>query len=128
MLQVVAGIIEDKGKVLLCQRHHLSKRFPLKWEFPGGKVEKGEDPEAAIIRELNEELGISVSKVEYIDRYLFSYPKEDPFELFFFKIKEYQNLPRNLQFEKFGWVLTSFIKDYDLLEGDLPFVNKFYRS
>lgn len=128
MLQVVAGIIENKGKILLCQRHHLSRRFPLKWEFPGGKVEKGEDPKAAIFRELQEELGISVNNVEHLDHYHFSYPAEDPFELFFFKIKEYQNLPRNLQFEKMEWVSISLIKDYDLLEGDLPFVNKFYYS
>ena len=128
MLQVVAGIIEDKGKVLLCQRHHLSKRFPLKWEFPGGKVENGEDPETAIARELNEELGIIVTDIDRIDRYVFAYPKEDQFELFFFKVKKYQNKPCNKQFEKIEWVFTSFIKDHNLLEGDLPFVDNYYSS
>ena len=55
MTTVVAGILERDGRILICQRK-ADQAHPLKWEFPGGKVEAGEEPEAALQRELNEEL------------------------------------------------------------------------
>ena len=57
MTTVVAGVIERAGLVLIAQRKRTGQH-PLKWEFPGGKVEPNETPEAALIRELDEELGI----------------------------------------------------------------------
>ncbi len=128
MLHVVAGIIELDGYVLLCQRHHDSLRFPLKWEFPGGKVEKDESPEVAIIRELHEELGILVKEVEKIDEYNFSYENESEFRLHFFRILEFENTPQNLQFESIAWSLNNNLLKYDLLEGDLPFVKREYEG
>ncbi len=128
MLHVVAGIIELGGYILLCQRHKDSRRFPLKWEFPGGKVEKGESPEDAIKRELNEELGILVQEVEKVDAYSFGYPNEESFYLHFFKINEYKNTVQNLQFEGMAWVRPEKILNYDMLKGDLPFVEREYES
>lgn len=127
MLQVVAGIIEQEGHILLCQRHRNSLRFPLKWEFPGGKVEHNESPENAMIRELHEELGIKVITLEKIEDYLFNYPQEDTFHLLFYKIIAFKNSLQNLQFETMTWVKKENIKDYDLLEGDLPFVKQTYK-
>jgi len=128
MLHVVAGIIELDDYILLCQRHCDSRRFPLKWEFPGGKVEKGESPENAIKRELNEELGIIVESFEKIEAYSFSYPDEKAFHLHFFKINEYNNTIQNLQFEAMSWVRPEEILNYDMLEGDLPFVKREYKN
>ncbi|MGH9783493.1 MAG: NUDIX domain-containing protein, partial [Terriglobia bacterium] len=54
---VVAALLFDKGRVLICQRSP-DGQFPSKWEFPGGKIEPGEDPKEALRRELFEELGI----------------------------------------------------------------------
>ena len=124
MLQVVAGIIELDGYILLCQRHHTSRRFPLKWEFPGGKVEPGENPDEAIKRELNEELGIVVEDIEIIDTYSFNYPDEDRFNLIFYKIKNFQNTIQNMQFEAMSWTLPEHLRNLDILEGDLPFVKR----
>jgi 8-oxo-dGTP diphosphatase len=60
MIDVVAGVIfDDAGRILACQRPP-GKHLAGKWEFPGGKVEPGETPEAALIRELQEELGVTV--------------------------------------------------------------------
>ena len=123
MLHVVAGIIEIDNQILLCQRHRDSKRFPLKWEFPGGKVETGESPEHAVRRELNEELGIIVEKIEKIDEYDFAYNGEDTFYLHFFKILNYKKTIRNLQFEDMAWVKRDEIFIYDLLDGDRPFLD-----
>jgi len=128
MLHVVAGIIEMDGYILLCQRHRDSRRFPLKWEFPGGKVESGEDPVGAIKRELTEELGILVEDLEKVDAYSFSYPGEDNFYLHFFKILSFQNTIQNKQFETMSWVRFEEIINYDLLEGDLPFAEREYEK
>jgi len=125
MLHVVAGIIELKGRILLCQRHRDSGRFPLKWEFPGGKVESGESPENAIRRELYEELGIIVGQIQKIDEYDFAYNGEDPFFLHFFRIMKYKKAIRNLQFEDMAWAKWDEILNYDLLDGDRPFLNKY---
>ena len=128
MLHVVAGVIEMDGYVLLCQRHRDSRRFPLKWEFPGGKVESGEDPIDAIKRELNEELGIIVEDLEKVDAYVFNYPGEDNFYLHFFKILTFQNTIQNKQFEAMSWIRSEEVIHHDLLEGDLPFVKREYDS
>src|SRR5436309_3358499 len=55
--QVVAALVQQDGKFLVCQRTK-HQPLPLKWEFPGGKIEPGESPEQALRRELDEELGI----------------------------------------------------------------------
>ncbi|MCF7832374.1 MAG: (deoxy)nucleoside triphosphate pyrophosphohydrolase [Candidatus Marinimicrobia bacterium] len=126
MLQVVAGIIELDGFILLCQRHRDSRRFPLKWEFPGGKVETGESPIDAIKRELEEELGIQVVDPEKLDAYSFGYPGEEDFHLHIFKIHTYENTIQNRQFETMSWVRPEEILNFDMLEGDLPFVKKMH--
>src|SRR3974377_409299 len=85
MVQVVAAIIERDGRILVGQRMP-GQSHPLKWEFPGGKVEPGETPEQALARELEEELGVSGAAGEIITRYQFAYPGKDPIELLFFRI------------------------------------------
>ncbi|MBN2780623.1 MAG: (deoxy)nucleoside triphosphate pyrophosphohydrolase [Candidatus Marinimicrobia bacterium] len=122
MLQVVAGIIELDGFVLLCRRRANERRFPRKWEFPGGKVEDDESPEAAIDRELREELGIRVKTKKPYARYTFQYDGELPFELIFFTILDHDHTIQNLQFESMAWVLREKLNSYDLLEGDKPLV------
>src|SRR5437667_11891504 len=60
MKRVVAALIEEDGKLLVCQRTR-HQTMPLKWEFPGGKIEEGEQPRDALRRELEEELAINAS-------------------------------------------------------------------
>ena len=122
MLHVVAGIIELDGRFLLCRRHRNERRFPLKWEFPGGKVEPGESPEQAIIRELREELGIEVRELRPIMDYDFRYPCEPTFHLHFFHIPDFGNTIQNIQFETTAWITKENMMNYDLLDGDKPFV------
>ena len=66
MIAVVAGVVRREGRVLLCQRPE-GKRFGLLWEFPGGKVEAGESPEAALERELREELDVETRTGRVLD-------------------------------------------------------------
>ena len=126
MLEVVAGIIKSDKGVLLCQRHHASRRFPLKWEFPGGKVEAGETPSNAIIRELHEELAINVEKIELLFNYQFAYPNEAPIHLYFFNILKYSKDIQDLQFEKIEWVPFENLRTYDILKGDIPFLDLYF--
>ena len=62
MIRVVGAVLNDKHYVILAKRAHNSKNFPNLFEFPGGKIEHNETPQKALIRELNEELGIIVNK------------------------------------------------------------------
>lgn len=124
MLQVVAGIIQIDGYVLICRRHSDSLRFPLKWEFPGGKIELGEGPRKALDRELHEELGIAVKSAEILDRYIYRYEREDDFELIFFEVSEFDNTIQNRQFDRMAWVRSEQLPDYELLDGDKPLLKK----
>ena len=82
MIQVVAAILERGGHVLIGRRKP-EQSHPLKWEFPGGKVEPGETPEQALARELEEELGLRARPAR--DHPVpYTYPGKDPIELIFF--------------------------------------------
>jgi 8-oxo-dGTP diphosphatase len=71
-IPVVCALIERNGCVLLAQRP-AHKHLPLKWEFPGGKVEPGEAPDAAVVREIREELGCAIALVRALPRFTHDY-------------------------------------------------------
>src|ERR1700734_2448152 len=89
MKQVVAAVIEQNGKLLVCQRTR-HQTMPLKWEFPGGKIEEGEQPRDALRRELEEELGINATIGDEAARIQHAYPNGGSVELRFFVVREYQ--------------------------------------
>ena len=117
MTQVVAAIIERNGEILICQRKP-DGAHPLKWEFPGGKVEVGEIPERALARELQEELAIRAAVGAEIARYEYSYPGRSPILLMFYSVREFEGEPRNLDFHAIRWVSVERLAQYDFLEGD----------
>jgi 8-oxo-dGTP diphosphatase len=88
MKRVVAALIFKNGKVLICQRTR-HQTMPLKWEFPGGKIEEGEQPRDALRRELDEELGIEAKLEEEVARIRHEYPGGGAVELRFFTVREY---------------------------------------
>ncbi|HEY4362279.1 MAG TPA: (deoxy)nucleoside triphosphate pyrophosphohydrolase [Bryobacteraceae bacterium] len=126
-LQVVAAVIEREGKILIAQRKRDGKH-PLKWEFPGGKVESGELPPAALARELHEELDIDATIDTQLDAYEICYPGGRPLRLLFFRVIEWQGEPRNLVFERIVWEFPERLRDYDFLEGDAAFLRKLAAS
>jgi len=121
---VVAAVIERDGRILIAQRKRTGQH-PLKWEFPGGKVEPHETPEAAMVRELEEELGIRVQVGAEICRYEFQYPGNWPFLLMFYRVAEFSGEPKNLDFEKIVWAPRQRLGDYDFLEGDAEFLRQY---
>lgn len=126
MLAVVAAVIERGDEILIARRRR-GARHALKWEFPGGKVEPGESPRAALRRELREELAISAKIGPEITRYGFTYPGRHPFLLIFFKVTEFRGEPQALTFDSIVWEKRYRLPSYDFLEGDVNFVRSLAR-
>ncbi|MCP5111572.1 MAG: (deoxy)nucleoside triphosphate pyrophosphohydrolase [bacterium] len=124
---VVAGIIVEDGNVLIGQRKR-TQRHPLKWEFPGGKVELGETPRAALKRELQEELAIQATVGREIVRYEYSYPRRRPALLIFYRVKAFRGTASNVVFKQIKWVPPTKLPDYDFLDGDIDFIRRLVRG
>jgi len=121
MKRVVAGIIEKDGKLLVCQRTR-HQTMPLKWEFPGGKIEEGEQPRDALRRELEEELGIHAKIGDEIARVQHIYPNSTTVELRFFIVREYDGELENRIFRDVQWSVAKDLPSYDFLEADASLV------
>jgi 8-oxo-dGTP diphosphatase len=121
MKRVVAAVIEKEGKLLVCQRTR-HQTMPLKWEFPGGKIEEGEQPRAALRRELEEELGIHATIGDEIVRIKHRYPNGVMVELRFFIVREYEGEIENRIFRDLQWSVPKDLGSYDFLEADASLV------
>ena len=121
MTRVVAGLIQREGLILICQRQ-AGHWHGLKWEFPGGKVEDGEQPAEALARELKEELGITAKVGPLLLRHPYQYPGRQPIELFFFEVEGFEGEPQNLDFESICWVQAKELPAFDFLAGDSEFI------
>jgi 8-oxo-dGTP diphosphatase len=121
MTTVVAAIIERDRRILICQRRP-DHAHPLKWEFPGGKVEEGELPADALRRELDEELAIDAVIGAEVTRYEYSYPAKPPIMLIFYRVSEFRGEPRNRVFQQIRWEPATKLRNFDFLEGDVDFV------
>jgi len=124
MVQVVAAIIERDRRILIGQRQP-EQSHPLKWEFPGGKVEPGESPEQALTRELEEELAIRNARGPEITRYEFTYPGRDPIALIFYRVTGFEGEPQNLIFREMRWEPRAKLAEFDFVEGDRAFIQAF---
>lgn len=122
-VEVVAGLIFEQRRLLVCQRNAQSA-FPLKWEFPGGKVEADEPHEEALRRELKEELAINVHQLSEFFRHKHVYANLANVNLRFFRIIDYSGQVKNLVFQEIKWVPIEELPKLDFLEGDLPLVQK----
>ena len=122
-IEVVAGLIFRDGRLLACQRHE-SAAFPLKWEFPGGKVEAGESDVEALRRELLEELGIAVQDAKQVFHHEHVYPEGPEVSLRFFRILSHDGAMQNLVFQRIAWVDLAELDQLDFLEGDRPLIQR----
>ena len=123
MTTVTAAVIEQNGRVLICRRR-ADQKYPLKWEFPGGKVEPGEDPEAGLRRELEEELSIRVGQAEELTRQEFQYPGRPAILLIFYRVSRYAGMVKNRIFAELLWAEPRELPGFDFLEGDIDFVRQ----
>ena len=121
MKRVVAAIILRDRKILVCQRTR-HQTMPLKWEFPGGKIEEGEQPRDAMRRELEEELGIDATVGDEVARIRHRYASGASVELRFYVVCEFRGEIENRIFRDLQWADKSELPNYDFLEADLSLV------
>lgn len=122
VLVVAAALVDDDGRVLIAQRPE-GKSLADLWEFPGGKVEDGETPEAAMIRELNEELGITV-KQACLAPFVFASHTYENFHLLMplYLIRRWDGQPTALEHQAIKWVRPKDMRDYPMPPADDPLV------
>lgn len=122
VLVAAAALINEKGEVLLAQRPE-GKSMAGLWEFPGGKVDPGETPEFALMRELEEELGIETRPTCY-HPIAFASHSYDSFHLLMplFACRHWKGEPGLKEHQAFAWVKPVDMLEYPMPEADLPLV------
>ena len=121
---VVAGLIVNTadGKILITQRR-ADQALPLQWEFPGGKVEPGESPVAALVRELREEIGAAAEVGRIWDVLFHPYPAFDLVMLVYRCRLVAGEVARAVEVADLAWVTTSELPGaWDILPADRPLV------
>ena len=123
VLVVAAALIDGDGRVLIAQRPE-GKSLAGQWEFPGGKVEDGETPEAALIRELDEELGITV-KQACLAPFVFASHTYETFHLLMplYLIRRWEGEPEAREHMSLKWVPPLKLRDYPMPPADVPLVS-----
>jgi len=122
VLVAAVALIDPDGRVLLAERP-AGKTMAGLWEFPGGKVEAGEPPEACLIRELAEELGIDTwaSCLAPLSFASHAYPE---FHLLMplFACRKWQGVPAPREGQRLAWVRPAQLRDYPMPPADLPLI------
>ena len=119
---VVAGLIADGGRVLITQRR-ADQSLPLQWEFPGGKVEPGEAPVAALVRELAEEIGVVVEVGGIWDVLFHAYPAFD-LVMLVYACRISDGKPAAVEVADVAWVAVEELPTWDILPADRPLVDR----
>ena len=119
---VVAGlIVGDDGRVLITQRR-ADQSLGGQWEFPGGKVEPGEAPVAALVRELGEEIGVTVAVGRIWEVLFHAYPEFDLVMLVY--VCRINGSPRAVEVADLAWVAAADLSAWDILPADRPLVER----
>ena len=116
---VVAAVIERPDRRILIGQRRKRDSSPLKWEFPGGKMEEGEGAEAALARELREELRATLVKSVELGRVQYKYPdRDETLEIRFFAAAIANDAVEPVAFEQIAWALPRELAQYDFLAAN----------
>jgi 8-oxo-dGTP diphosphatase len=117
-IEVVAAMIQVEDMILVVQRKEDEKAYKsLKWEFPGGKVEEGERPEDAVIREVKEELQLDINPVAPVGRVVYEYP-DSTVDLTLFHCALIDGLPILKEHNDLSWTDKSLLYTFDWSAAD----------
>ena len=119
---VAAAVLIEEGRVLLTKRR-ADQHLPGLWEFPGGKLESGESPEEAIVRECREECGIEVNVHEVLDVTFHRYPDKQVL-LLFYRCSRVRGQVQHLHVADHAWVSPGELDAYELPPADVAVVAK----
>ena len=122
MVEVVAALIQQNGKFLICRRP-AQKKCPLLWEFVGGKVEAGETRKQALLRECREELAIDVAIGEVFAKVVHTYP-DATVHLTVFHAVITKGVPQKLEHEELRWVTVQEIPQYQFCPADVEILQQ----
>lgn len=124
--EVVAALIWDNGKFMICQRP-AHKARGLLWEFVGGKVEAGETKEAALIRECQEELAVTLSVGDVFMEVIHEYP-DITVQLTLFNAVIAEGVPQKLEHNDIRWITPAEIPQYDFCPADEEILDKLIKE
>ena len=122
MIDVAAAIIENDGKFLIAKRKK-GKHLEGKWEFPGGKIEHKETPQACLLRELKEEFGIIAKIGDFVAESVFRY-EDRKIRLLGYKATYISGEFQLNAHEEVKWISIDEFDTYDFAEADLPLIEK----
>jgi len=122
VLVAAVALIDKEGRVLLAQRPE-GKSMAGLWEFPGGKIEAGETPEQALVRELEEELGINTWE-SCLAPLTFASHKYEDFHLLMplFACRKWKGIPTGVEGQKLAWVRANRLREYPMPAADIPLI------
>ena len=120
---VTAAIIHKDNKILITQRKK-EQHNGLRWEFPGGKLDFGEDLRSCLEREIKEELGIKIKANKIISYSSHVYGGEKHIVLIAFACDFISGKIEKKEINNFAWISLKEAKDYDITEADLPFIEE----
>ena len=117
---VAAALFDAQGRVLIAQRP-AGKELAGRWEFPGGKIDAGEAPHAALVRELREELGVKVQAAQPLVALEHDYPTRRV-QLSLYVVERLRHAVIALDGQTLKWVAVADLDLEDILEADRPFI------
>ena len=125
---VVAALVTDEAGRILLTRRRPDQPLPDQWEFPGGKMEPGESPEEALVRELSEEIGVRPEVGPVWDVLYHRYPDDAVLMLVYACRLAPGDEPRCLEVQTLAWARRDELAAYDILPADRPLVARLERE
>ncbi|MCB7479698.1 (deoxy)nucleoside triphosphate pyrophosphohydrolase [Christiangramia sediminis] len=127
MIQVTCALIEDNDRILCAQRS-AEMKLPLKWEFPGGKLENGETLEDCLKREIKEELGLEITILERLPSNTHKYSENKIIKLIPFRCSLQTSEIDLKEHSKIEWAAIWQLENFDWAEADIPIVQHYIQN
>ncbi|MCD2503097.1 (deoxy)nucleoside triphosphate pyrophosphohydrolase [Clostridium sp. NSJ-145] len=123
MIKVVAAILQNDDKILIAKKKE-GKPLAGFYEFPGGKVEEGENPEDSLVRELMEEMSIKVTVKDYVGKSIYDYGNGKVIELLGYTAEIIEGDIVLTDHDEYRWVSLEEVCNYNIAPADIPLISK----